>query len=211
MQMFDPTRTMQSDSSRSSIGVRRGVESESLLVGRDGRGHALAGIAVAVDDPHAELGHGAEQGHLLGGDLAGAQEGDGVVAVGRLDLPEAAPHGRQRRVPVDRPLPAVGALQERHRGAVGGIEDAQGLPALGTGQAAIDRMVRRRREAHRLAFAEVDGQAAARGAESTHHPRGRVGRLAGRHLPQPEPARRPEQLAGQAAVPGPDEAEGAVE
>ncbi len=79
------------------VGVRRGVESERLLVGRDGRGHALAGVAVAVDHPHAELGHGAQQGHLLGGDLAGAQEGDGVVAVGRLDLPEPRRHGRQRR------------------------------------------------------------------------------------------------------------------
>ena len=32
-----------------------GVESERLLVGHDRRGHALPGVAVAVDHPHAEL------------------------------------------------------------------------------------------------------------------------------------------------------------
>ena len=37
------------------IGVRRGVEPERLLVGHDRRGHALAGVAVAVHHPHAEF------------------------------------------------------------------------------------------------------------------------------------------------------------
>ena len=58
------------------VGVRRRVEAERLLVGDDRRGHALARVAVAVHHPHAELGQRAEQRHLLGGDLAGAQEGD---------------------------------------------------------------------------------------------------------------------------------------
>ena len=73
------------------IGVRRGVETKRLLVGHDGRRHALAGIAVAVNDSHAELGEGPEQRHLLGRDLARAHEGDGVGAVGRLDGSETAP------------------------------------------------------------------------------------------------------------------------
>ena len=63
------------------IRVRRGVEPERLLVGDDGRGHALAGVAVAVDHPHAELRDRAEQRHLLGRDLARAQEGDRLGAV----------------------------------------------------------------------------------------------------------------------------------
>ena len=37
------------------VGIGRGVEAERLFVGGDGGGHALAGIAVAMDHPHAEL------------------------------------------------------------------------------------------------------------------------------------------------------------
>ena len=37
------------------VGVRRRVEPEGFLVGRNRSGHALAGIAIAVDHPHAEL------------------------------------------------------------------------------------------------------------------------------------------------------------
>ena len=100
MQTLAPTRTMQSDSFEILVGVRRGVESERLFVGHDGRGHALPCIAVAVNDSHAELGERSEQGHFLGGDLARAQEGDGSIAVDRLDISQLRGHGRQRGVPV---------------------------------------------------------------------------------------------------------------
>ena len=58
------------------VGVRRRVEAERLLVGDDRRGHALPRVAVAVHHAHAELGERAEERHLLGRHLAGAEEGD---------------------------------------------------------------------------------------------------------------------------------------
>ncbi len=58
------------------VGVRRRIKPEALLVGDDGRGHALPRVPVAVDHAHPELRERAEQGHLLGGDLPGAEEGD---------------------------------------------------------------------------------------------------------------------------------------
>ena len=67
------------------VGVGRRVEPERLLVGDDGRRHALAGVAVAVLGAHAELGQRAEQRHLLGRDLAGRDERDRVGAVLGLD------------------------------------------------------------------------------------------------------------------------------
>ena len=94
------------------VGGRRGVEPERLLVGDDGRGHALPGVAVAVDHAHAELRHRAEQRHLLAGDLAGAQEGDRLVAVLGLDRLEPLGHRRQRGLPVDRPPGAVGVAEQ---------------------------------------------------------------------------------------------------
>ena len=38
------------------VAIGRRVESECLLVGRNGRSHALASVAVAMEDSHAELG-----------------------------------------------------------------------------------------------------------------------------------------------------------
>ena len=97
------------------IRVGRGVEPERLLVGHDRRGHALAGVAVAVDHAHAELRDRPEQRHLLGGDLARAQEGDRLGAVLRLDRAEPRGHRRHRLVPVDRPAPAVARRAARGR------------------------------------------------------------------------------------------------
>ena len=97
------------------IRVGRGVEPERLLVGDDRRGHALAGVAVAVDHAHAEFRDGPEQGHLLGRDLARAQEGDRLVAVLRLDRPEPRGHRRHRLVPVDLPAAAVDLAAARER------------------------------------------------------------------------------------------------
>ena len=59
---------------------------ERGLIGDDGGGHALAGVAIAVFDAHPEFGEGAEEGHFFGGDLAGGNEGDGVLSVGGLDF-----------------------------------------------------------------------------------------------------------------------------
>ena len=84
------------------VGVRRGVEAERLLVRDDGRGHALPRVAVAVQHAHAELGERAEQRHFLGDDLARAQEGDRLRAVGRLDRLHAVDERAERRVPARR-------------------------------------------------------------------------------------------------------------
>src|SRR4051794_8782204 len=67
------------------VSERWRVEAEGLFVGRDGSGHALAGVTIAVDHAHAELGEGAEKGHFLGDHLAGADEGDGGRTVFVLD------------------------------------------------------------------------------------------------------------------------------
>ena len=172
------------------IGVRRGVEPERLLVGHDRRRHALAGVAVAVDHPHAELGQRARAGP--------SPRWRSGRCSGRRPSRRRAPPGSHRNRAVivvsavcqstGRRRPSV-AAQQRHGRAVGGVEHGQGFPALGAGHAAVDRVVGRRREVDRLAVAEMDGQAAAGRAEAADHPRGRVGRLAGGNLPQPEPAR----------------------
>ena len=63
------------------------------------------------------------------------------------------------------------------------------LPALGAGHPAVHRVVGRRTQVDRLAVAEMHRQAATRRAEAADHPRGRIRRLAGGDLAQPEPAR----------------------
>src|SRR5689334_18124916 len=54
---------------------RRRVEAEGLFVGGGGRGHALARVAVAMDDAYAEFGEAAEEGHFFGNDLTSANVG----------------------------------------------------------------------------------------------------------------------------------------
>lgn len=94
------------------ICVRRSVEAERLLVSNNGRGHALPGVAVAVDHAHAELGQRAEQRHLFGRDLARTEERDRVRAMLGLDRLDPADHRLQRGLPVDRRLCAVGVLEQ---------------------------------------------------------------------------------------------------
>ena len=84
------------------VGVRRRVEAEGLLVGDDRRGHALAGVAVAVDHAHAELRKRAEHCHLLGRDLAGGDERHGLGPVTLLDGLEAFGQRGRSGGPVDR-------------------------------------------------------------------------------------------------------------
>jgi hypothetical protein len=67
------------------VRIRRSIEAERLFVGHDRRGHALAGVAIAVQQLHAKLAQGAEQGHFFHGNLARAEKGDGGLAVLLLD------------------------------------------------------------------------------------------------------------------------------
>ena len=181
------------------VRIRRSIEAERLFV-RGGRGgHALPRVAVAVQHAHAELGQAAEEGHFLGGDLAGAEKGHGVWPVLLLN----GLHSRRKRpqcyVPIDRAKLAV--LTEQWRGgAVVGLQDLQRLPALGAGHAEIHRILRFRTEAHRLAVAKMDLQPAAGRAKAADHRRYGVGGLARRDFPQTETARIEHQIAGQLAV-----------
>ena len=71
------------------IGVGRGIESEGLFVSDDGGGHALPGVAVAVQHAHAEFGQRPKKRHFFRRDLPGAEEGDRFLAMLGLDLLEA--------------------------------------------------------------------------------------------------------------------------
>ena len=122
----------------------------------------------------------------------------------RLDRVEPRGHRRHRLVPVDRPAAAVVAAQQGNRRAVGGIENGQGLPALGTGHPPVHRIVGRRAQVDRLAVAEMHRQPATRRAEAADHHRRRVRNLAGGDLTQPEPARLADELSGQPAFLGVD-------
>src|SRR5262249_30963476 len=86
------------------------------------------------------------------------------------------------------------------RGAVAGGEHREGLPPLGAGHAPVDRVVGGRRQADRLAFLEVDVQAAARRAKAAGHGRGGVGQASGGGLAQSELAASQFELARQLAA-----------
>ncbi len=135
------------------IGVRRRVEAERLLVSHGRRRHALAGVAVAVNHPHAELGNRSQKRHLLGRDLTRAQKRDRVGAVLCLDGLEPCGHRRHRVVPTDRVGLAVRAPQQWSRRAVGRIENGQGLPAFGAGHPTVHRVIGRRAQVDRLTVA----------------------------------------------------------
>ena len=168
MQRLEPTSTMTSDSSKSGVGVRRRVEAERLLVGDDRGGHALPRVAVAVDHAHAELGQRAQQRHLLGGDLAGAEKRDRLRAVLGLNLLHPSDERLHGGVPIDR-LPRAPRVSQQRRGrAVFGREDRERLPALGAGHAEVDGIIGRRRQTDRLAVAQVHVEATAGRTVTTH-------------------------------------------
>ena len=79
------------------VGVGRRVEPERLLVGDHRRRHALPGVPIAVQHAHAQLSEGAEQGHLLGRQLPGAEERQRPRSVPGLDRLEPLDHRSQPR------------------------------------------------------------------------------------------------------------------
>ena len=88
--------------------------------------------------PMPNFAERAEEGHLLGGDLAGAEERDRVRAVLRLDGLEAVGPTSQRRRP-SRPASRRGVAQQRRRRAIGGTSGGERLPAFRAGHAEVDR------------------------------------------------------------------------
>ncbi len=187
------------------VSERRAVEAERLFVGDGGDGHALTGIAVAVDHPEAELGDRAQEGQLLGRELAGPEERKRVRRMLGLDRLDPGGHRAQCRVPIDRLAHSVAILQERDGGAVGGVQDGQGFPPLGAGHPEVDWIVGCRGQVDGLAVSEVDVEAASRRAVAANH-RGRgVGGSDNRDLAQPESTRFAKQMAGQCSVTSPDQ------
>lgn len=159
------------------VGEGRGVEAEGLFVGDVRGGHALARVAVAVERAHAEFEEGAEQGHLFGHDLAGAEEGDGVRAAVALNGFEAIGEGGEGGRPVDGgERGAAGGAEERGGRAVGGGEGGEGFPAFRAGHAEVDGVVGVGGEVDGLALGiEVDAERAAGAAKAAHGVGGRDG------------------------------------
>ncbi|MFT6863714.1 MAG: hypothetical protein ACJAVK_002275 [Akkermansiaceae bacterium] len=94
------------------ICVRWGIEAEGLRLSHDGGRHALSGVAIAVFDAHPEFRESSEEGHFLGRDLAGRDEGDGILAVLGLDFLELRGESLRGFFPGD-----FFALEERGGGA----------------------------------------------------------------------------------------------
>src|ERR1051325_9870761 len=63
------------------VAKMRCVETDTVFVSGGDGGHALARVAVAVNDAHAKFGESTEKGHFFGADLAGADVSDGIGAV----------------------------------------------------------------------------------------------------------------------------------
>ena len=89
-----------------------------MLVGRDGGGHALAGVAVAVDESHAELRQRAEEGQFFRADLPGANPRDGLRSMLVHDRPEAQREDLHRLVPIHGREFAAGVAEQRRDRAI---------------------------------------------------------------------------------------------
>ncbi len=138
------------------VGEGRCVEAEGLFVGDVGGGHALAGVAVAMDAAHAEFVEATEQGHFLGADLAGAKEGDGFGAVVALDGFEAGTEFAEGMVPVDGAKVAGGVAQEWSGAAVGCGEGCERFPTFGARHAEVDGVFGVGGQIDRFAIAEMN-------------------------------------------------------
>jgi len=167
------------------VGVGGGVEAEGLFVGDDGGGHALAGVAVAVFNAHAEFGEGAEESHFFGRNLSGGDKGNGVFAVFFLDFLEGVAEDFGREVPGDFlgffvwPIPEKGG-----GGAFFGVETAEGFPAFGAGHAEVNGVASGGGEADGFAFVEVEVELAAGRAETADGGGGGIGGEVFRELPE---------------------------
>ena len=81
------------------VRARRAVAAERSLVAGHGGRHAQRRVAVVIPRAEAELRQLAERIELLGDELAGADDADGVVAVTPLHVTKARRHRRGARRP----------------------------------------------------------------------------------------------------------------
>ena len=185
------------------VGKRRRVEAKGLLVSGRRRWPCTAACCRRHAACPCRIWPGAEQRHFFGGNLAGAEKGNRVRPVFLLDGLDPVAKHPQGRIPIDRlPLPGRFSRSKRRRGAVVGLQDSQRLPALGTSHAKIHGIVRLRTEVHRLAFAEMDFQAATRRTEAADHRRDGIRGLLRGDFSQTETARIEQQIASQMTVAG---------
>jgi hypothetical protein len=101
------------------VRVRGSVESERLLVGDDRCGHALARVAIAMEQPHSKLPERTKQRELLRGHLPCSKESHSVLAISSLNGFEATYESIDGRRPIDGHEPAFVVSQERGRPAIG--------------------------------------------------------------------------------------------
>ena len=165
------------------------IEAEGLFVGDVRGGHALAGVAVAVQTTHAEFEQCSEEGHFLHGNLAGAEKRDRMRAVGSLDSLKLSGKGGECGGPVDRgKWCSARSAEERGGGAVGRSERRQSFPAFGTGHAEVDRVIGIGGEVDSLPLGiKVDAKRAAGAAKAADHVDRRGRSEAGREAPEAEP------------------------
>ena len=101
------------------VGRRRAVGAERARVADGRRGHAQARVGVEVVGAEEALGELGCHVVLLGEELAGAVEGDGVGPVRGDDLAQARGRGAERQ-------PATTRARARRRGARGAADRAAG-------------------------------------------------------------------------------------
>ncbi len=114
-----------------SVGVWRRIEAECLFVGHNGGRHTLPGIAVSVQQPHAEFCQRTQKRHLFRRDLSGTEKRDGVWSVLRLNRLKALDKCLHGRIPLDRFEPTGLITQQWCRGPINGVENAHASQPLG--------------------------------------------------------------------------------
>ena len=184
-----------------SIGERRGIEAEGLFIGDMSRGHALARVAVAVQSTHAEFKKAAEQCHLLGANLTGAEKRNAVRPMTRLNIFHLRAEFLHRDGPVDRLHRSVHIAQQRSRSAIRRRQRRERFPAFRTGHAEIDWVMGVGTEIDGLAIFQVDVQPATRGAEAADHRRGAVRLESRRDLSETEITGMQNQILGEWTCP----------
>ncbi len=178
------------------IGVRRRVEPERFLVGCHGRRHALAGIAIAMDETHPELGKRSQETQLLVCYLARTEPRHGIRTELLLNRLESQHKSLKRGVPIhgfhfSRLIP-----KKRSCGAILRGKRRKSLPAFRAGHAQIHGIVGIGREINRLAVSQMDVQPTAGRTKSAHRRGGIVRREPARHFPEPELSGMQHELAG---------------
>ena len=129
---------------QADVGVRRrrAVEAERAAVAGDRRGHAQARVGVDVVRAEKALGELVDRVVVLGQQLAGDVEGDGVGPVFVDDRVDTAGERAEHVLPADRLQSRVAVIApQRDRRAVGRVDGERQAERLAAGAAAVRRMM----------------------------------------------------------------------